>query len=74
MHIRHLNQAELARRWALNHRTLERWRWMGCGPRYLKIGGRVVYRLADIETYEAAQLRNATNAAPASGLRPRGRA
>ena len=74
LHIRHLNQAELARRWALNHRTLERWRWTGCGPCYLKIGGRVVYRLADIEAYEAAHLRGATNAALASGLRPRGRA
>ena len=74
LHIRHLNQADLARRWALNHRTLERWRWTGYGPCYLKIGGRVVYRLADIEAYEAAQLRGATNAAPASALRPRGRA
>ena len=25
--IRHLNQVELARRWSLSHRTLERWRW-----------------------------------------------
>ena len=57
--IRHLNQVELARRWSLSHRTLERWRWEGRGPRYLKIGGRVVYRLSDIEAYEADQQRNA---------------
>ena len=68
----HLSGKRVARRWAVSHRTLERWRWMGCGPRYLKIGGRVVYRLADIEAYEAAQLRNATNTAPATALRPRG--
>ncbi len=56
--IRHLNQVELARRWSLSHRTLERWRWEGRGPRYLKIGGRVVYRLSDIEAYEAGRQRN----------------
>jgi len=31
---------------------LERWRWLGQGPRYLKIGGRVVYRLEDVEAFE----------------------
>ncbi|MFO0992596.1 MAG: helix-turn-helix domain-containing protein [Hyphomicrobiales bacterium] len=63
--IRHLNQVELARRWSLSHRTLERWRWQGRGPRYLKVGGRVVYRLEDIEAYEAAQFRE-----PAAALAP----
>jgi DNA-binding transcriptional regulator YiaG len=24
-----LNQKELARRWTISHRTLERWRWAG---------------------------------------------
>lgn len=57
--IRYLNQVELARRWSLSHRTLERWRWEGRGPQYLKIGGRIVYRLADIEAYEAGRQRNA---------------
>lgn len=52
----HLNQVELSRRWRISPRTLERWRWLSQGPQYLKIGGRVVYRLADIEAYEAAQL------------------
>ena len=54
--IRHLNQVELARRWSLSHRTLERWRWQRRGPRYLKVGGRVLYRLDDIEAYEAARV------------------
>ncbi|MFM7417414.1 MAG: helix-turn-helix transcriptional regulator, partial [Alphaproteobacteria bacterium] len=45
----HLNQVHLARRWNLSPRTLERWRWLNQGPRYLKIGGRVVYRLEDVE-------------------------
>lgn len=60
MSIKHLNQGELAARWTISHRTLERWRWVGQGPRYLKVGGRVVYRLEDIEAYEAAQLRRST--------------
>jgi hypothetical protein len=53
----HLNQIELARRWRISPRTLERWRWLNQGCAYLKIGGRVVYRLEDIEAYEAAQRR-----------------
>jgi len=53
---RHLNQVELARRWSLSPRTLERWRWQKQGPAYLKIGGRVVYRLEDIELFETAQM------------------
>ena len=52
----HLDQTDLARRWKLSPRTLERWRWLGQGPRYLKIGGRVVYRLDEIEAVESASL------------------
>ena len=47
-----LSQIELAARWKISHRTLERWRWAQEGPRYLKIGGRVVYRLSDVEAFE----------------------
>jgi hypothetical protein len=57
MSVRHLHQADLARRWNVSPRTLERWRWLGQGPRFLKIGGRVAYRLEDIEAFEAAQIR-----------------
>jgi hypothetical protein len=56
----HLNQIELARRWRLSHRTLERWRWLDQGPTYLKIGGRVVYRLEDVEAYETIQRHDLT--------------
>lgn len=52
MTVQHLTQIELARRWRISPRTLERWRWLGQGPRYLKIGGRVVYRLEDVEAFE----------------------
>jgi hypothetical protein len=49
---KHLDQRDLARRWRISCRTLERWRWLNEGPPYLKIGGRVVYQLSDIETFE----------------------
>jgi len=59
MAISHLTQTDLARRWRISPRTLERWRWLGQGPKYLKIGGRVVYRLEDIEAFEAEKQREA---------------
>ncbi len=52
MTIKHINQHQLSNRWGISPRTLERWRWIGEGPAYLKIGGRVVYRLEDVEAYE----------------------
>ena len=57
MTLEHINQVELSRRWRLSPRTLERWRYQSTGPQYLKVGGRVVYRLSDIEAHEAEQLR-----------------
>lgn len=60
--IRHFNQVELSRRWSISPRTLERWRWLGQGPRFLKIGGRVVYRLEDVEVFEAARAHESTTA------------
>jgi hypothetical protein len=45
MATRHLSQIELAARWNISHRTLERWRWTGEGPKFIKLGGRVIYRL-----------------------------
>jgi len=56
----YLTQAALADRWNISPRTLERWRWLGQGPQYLKVGGQVRYRLADVEAYERNQLRAST--------------
>jgi ribosome-binding protein aMBF1 (putative translation factor) len=50
-----LSQHELAQRWRLSPRTLERWRWLGQGPAFLRLGRRIAYRLSDIEAFEAAQ-------------------
>ena len=54
---KHLTQIEVARRWRLSERTLEKWRSIRRGPAYLKIGGRVVYRPEDIEAFERQQVR-----------------
>ena len=54
-------QNQLAARWKHSPRTLEQWRWKGIGPRYLKIGGRVIYPLEEVEAYEAARLHQNTS-------------
>ncbi|MDQ4421728.1 helix-turn-helix domain-containing protein [Sphingobium sp. DEHP117] len=68
MSLRHLNQIDLADRWNISHRTLERWRWTGEGPQFIKLGGRVVYRLEDVEAFEAAQARHNTARADAQAV------
>lgn len=50
----HLRQIDLSRRWHVSPRTLEAWRWKGIGPAYLKIMGRIVYRLDDVVAFEQA--------------------
>lgn len=52
-----LNQSDLAARWKISSRTLERWRWIGEGPSYMKIGVRVIYRIEDVEEFERQVLR-----------------
>ena len=54
--MRHLNEVDLARRWRLSERTLQAWRLKGLGPPYLKLMGRVCYRLADVIEFELANL------------------
>jgi len=53
----HLTQGELANRWRISVRTLERWRWLKTGPAYLRIGGRIIYLLADVQKFETDQRR-----------------
>lgn len=48
----HFDQLQLAERWGLSTATLERWRTNGTGPKYIRLPGKVIYRLCDIETYE----------------------
>jgi hypothetical protein len=57
----HLRPNELAARWHISWKTLARWRWTGEGPRFLKVSGKVLYRLEDIEAFEAAHVRSRTD-------------
>ena len=61
MEIIHFNQRNLAQRWNVSEATLERWRSEGIGPRFLKLQGRVLYRLVDIEDFESACPRTSTS-------------
>jgi len=64
METRLLLQSELASRWRLSPRTLERWRHRGEGPRFCKIGGRVTYREEDVIAFEAGHTRQVTTGIP----------
>ena len=57
----YLNERELAKKWGISHRTLQRWRWLKQGPNYLKIGGRVRYRPEDILKFETRFLYQSEN-------------
>jgi hypothetical protein len=64
MEPRLLLQSELASRWRVSRRTLERWRCSGEGPQFCKIGGRITYREIDVIAYESDQLRQVTPSMP----------
>lgn len=55
-----INQKQLANYWGISERTLERWRGIGYGPVFIKIGGRVIYRQEDILEYENTHLNTST--------------
>lgn len=65
--MRHLNQLDLSRRWSVSPRTLERWRWTGQGPAFLKLCGRVLYRIEDVEAYERNRI-HASTPKPTAGV------
>ncbi len=48
---RYLRTPEAARFLGLSGRTLEKHRTYGTGPRYSKLGGRVVYRIDDLQAW-----------------------
>ncbi len=48
----HLRESELALRWRLSRRTLQRWRKLGKGPPWLKVGDRILYPSDGVRNYE----------------------
>ena len=55
-----LTPLQLAARWGLSEKTLERWRMLGSGPVFLKLGGRVLYQVVEIEAHELKRTRRCT--------------
>jgi hypothetical protein len=48
-----ITEAELAARWRHSLRSVQRWREDGSGPPWILIGRRIVYRIGDVEAFEA---------------------
>jgi predicted DNA-binding transcriptional regulator AlpA len=67
---RYLRTPEAARFVGLSLRTLEKHRIYGTGPRYSKIGGRVVYRLDDLQAWVEAGAKASTSDPGATRVLP----
>jgi hypothetical protein len=57
----HLTAEELATRWHVHLGTLANQRTSGSGCPYIKLGKRVLYRLKDVEDFEASRKMLATS-------------
>jgi predicted DNA-binding transcriptional regulator AlpA len=55
MTILNLTENELAERWGVSPKTLQRWRSERRGPSYLKLSKRVTYPIEDILAFERSQ-------------------
>lgn len=56
-----LNENELAQRWGVSPKTLQRWRSEGRGPRYLKLSKRVGYPVDAVIEFERSALHDSTS-------------
>jgi Helix-turn-helix domain len=59
-----MSEAQVAEMLGKPPRTLRRWRYLGIGPKYLKVGATVRYRASDLEARLEAQEQE-----PAAGAR-----
>lgn len=51
-----ITDKELAERWNLHLKTIQKWRRRGKGPKFIKLGIAVRYRISDIVKYEEEKL------------------
>lgn len=58
-----LSPQQLSERWGgrIKVRTLHNWRTSGGGPPFTKIGGAVLYKLDDVEKWEASRTVQSTS-------------
>lgn len=64
----YLSETQVAERWGMSPKTLQRWRVTHVGPSYLKFGKSIRYRLCDVERFEEAVLTKCDGSRP-SGKR-----
>ena len=57
----HLTTKELAARLRMSSESLAHWRIKGIGPRYIKLGRKILYPLAEVEAFERGLLRSSTS-------------
>ena len=67
---RYLRTKEAAHYVGLSARTLEKHRTYGTGPRYAKLGGRVVYQLDDLQAWVARGAKSSTSDVSGNGVLP----
>lgn len=63
----HLDESSLAQRWGISRRTLQRWRQIKTGPAYLRLGGRIVYAIADVVAFETVSRMETSSSGPLQG-------
>jgi predicted DNA-binding transcriptional regulator AlpA len=52
-----IDEAALAGRLGISRSTLQSWRYAGRGPRFIKLGRLVRYRVSDVDAYLVANTR-----------------
>jgi len=58
---KYLSEKALAKRWGVAPRTLQKWRWRGIGPPYIKIGIAVRYTPESIKKFEEEHMHQTTS-------------
>jgi len=56
-----LSPGEAAARLGLQESTLRNWRYRGQGPKYVRLGNRIRYRVSDLDEYLDRQTRASTS-------------
>lgn len=56
-----VDQREAARYLGVSERTIEAWRVAGCGPAYVALGRRRLYRRTDLDAFVASRVRQTTD-------------
>jgi predicted DNA-binding transcriptional regulator AlpA len=59
-----ITTSNLATRWGLTYSAIYKWRLRGYGPKFHKMGNRVVYRLEEVEEFENSKRCRSTSEYP----------